>query len=207
LKSFQQTILWLLFIAALILLTANILIEIAMKKNKSREEFSVNSKDLQTRFESTLNSFGLETAWIEKKTIKDGKSDRTHPSYKITLPNDLSIPEVLLEIYGEFGKDSLVIESEEKSAGGKSFLTLKENNLTRLTAEFNYGKNVKRERGDLAFIIRNIELDNIDDSLLVETADKFNVMFTPSEENLSYLPYIVENRKSYSVIIGDAFRI
>jgi hypothetical protein len=174
-----------------------------MKNNRSSGEFSLNSKDLQTRFESTLKSFGFETAWIKKKTIKDGKSDRTYPLYKITLPNDLSIPEVLLEIYSEFRKDSLVIESEEKSAGGKSILTLKENNLARLSAEFNYDKNLKRERGSLAFIIKNIELGNINDSLLVEAADKFNVLFTPSEENLSYLPFIVENRKSYSVIIGD----
>ena len=202
-KSFQQKILWLLFIAALILLTANILIELTLKKNKSSGEFSVNSKDLQTRFESTLKSFGLETEWIKKNTIKDGKSDRTYPSYNVAIPNDLSIPEVLLEIYNEFRKDSLVIESDEKRAGGKSILTLKENNLARLSAEFNYGKNIKRERGALAFIIKNIEMDNIDDSLLVETADKFNVLFTPSEENLNYLPFIVENRKSYSVIIGD----
>ena len=202
-KSSQQKILLFLFIAALILLAANILVELTLRKNKSSGEFSVNSKDLQTRFESTLKSFGLETEWLKKKTVKDEKSDRNYPLYKITIPNDLSIPEVLLEIYNEFRKDSLVIESEEKRAGGKSILTLKENNIPRLSAEFNYAKNIKRERGALAFIIKNIEMDNIDDSLLIETADKFNVLVTPSEENLNYLPFIIESRKSYSVIISD----
>jgi hypothetical protein len=192
-----------LFIAALILLTANILVELTLNKNKSNGEFSVNSEDLQTRFESTLKSFGLETEWFKKKTVIDEKSDRNYLLYKITIPNDLSIPEVLLEIYNEFRKDSLVIESNEKRAGGKSILTLKENNLPRLSAEFNYGKNVKRERGFLAFIIKNIELDNVDDSLLIETADKFNVLVTPSKENHIYLPFIAEHRKSYSVIISN----
>jgi len=192
-----------LFIAALILLLINILIEFTLKQNKSAGKISVNAEDLQLRFESSLKGFGLNDEWLKKITEKDQESGTIYPSYKINLPGDLSIPEILLEVYNEFRKDSLIIESIEKRAGGKSTLAFKENKLILLSAEFNYGKNIKRERGALAFIIKNIELDNQDDSLLIESADKFNVLITPSEENLNQISFITENRKNYSVIISD----
>jgi hypothetical protein len=203
LKIFQLKFLWILFVSALVLLIANILIEFTLEKNNSVGEISVTSDDLQNRFESTLKSFGLKDDWVKKKTEKDQESRTNYPSYKITLPSDLSIPEVLLEVYSEFRKDSLIIESIEKRAGKKSTLAFKENKRILLSAEFNYGKNIKRERGALAFIIKNIELDTPDDSLLIESADKFNVLITPSEENLNQLSFITENRKNFSVIISD----
>ena len=46
-------ILLFLFIAALILLTANILLDFTFKKNKDTGEFSVKAEDLQFRFESS----------------------------------------------------------------------------------------------------------------------------------------------------------
>jgi hypothetical protein len=195
-----------LFITALILLISNILIEFTLNKSKSAEGFSVKAEDLQFRFESSLKNFGLNDEWLKKKTEVDQLSGTNYHSYKITLPGDLSIPEVLLEVYNEFRKDSLIIESIEKREGGKSTLIFKENNLKLLSAEFNYDKNIKRERGALAFILKNIELDNPDDSLLVESADKFNVLITPSEENLSQLSFITEHRKNYSVIISDEIK-
>ena len=202
-KIFQQKFLWILFISALVLLIAIILIEFTLRKSNSAGELSITSDDLQNRFETTLNSFGLKDEWLKKKTEIDKTSNRNYPLYKVTLPNDLTIPEVLLEVYNEFKKDSLIIESIEKRAGEKSSWTLKENNLILLSAEFNYGKNIKRERGAVAFIIKNIKLDNLDDSLLIESAEKFNVLMTPSEENLNKLSFIKENKKNYSVIISD----
>ena len=201
-KIFQQKTLWVLFISALVLLTFNILLEFILKSDDVGE-FSATSGDLQVRFESSLKSFGLEDEWMKKKTVKHKNSERNYPSYQITLPLELSIPEVLLEIYNEFREDSLDIESNEKVAAGKSILTFKEDNFPLLSAEFKYSKKIKRERGALAFILENIKLNNLDDSLLVEAADKFNVIITPSEENLNHLLFITENRKNYSVLIND----
>ncbi|MBT8378830.1 MAG: hypothetical protein KJN64_06355 [Ignavibacteria bacterium] len=202
-KIFQQKTLWFLFIAALVLLIINILIDYTFKENRVENKFSLSSQDLQTRFESSLKSFGLKEEWLKKKSEKNKISNRKYPVYKIFLPGDLSIPVVLLEIYKEFETDSISIESKEIKTGGRSRLTFRTKNQLLLSAEFIYGKKIKRETGNLSFVIKDIELANLNDSLLIETADKFNVLVTPSEENINYLPFIVKHRKNYSILISD----
>jgi hypothetical protein len=203
LKNYYQKLLWGLFVLAIVLLSVNIFLQFVLKKNESLESFALENKDIQDRFITTITNFGLKEEWIKKKIVDEIKTSLSYPHYKISIPTDLSIPEVFLDIYNEFKEDSLHFQSIEKKVGGRSILTLKTNNHTLLQAEFNYSNRISRDRGAIAFILQDIELDNLDDSVLVESADKFNILLVPSEENLDHLSFIRENRKNYSILIND----
>jgi hypothetical protein len=198
LKDFYRNTLWILFVLAVLLLGTNLFLESFSKKNDYEINYPVRIENIEGRFLSTLNNFGLKEEWIKKK-----KSSHSYSNYNVTLPADLTIPEVLLDLFNEFKNDTLIIESKEKIAGGRTTFTLKTENDFLLQAEFKYNKKFLRERGTIAFILKDIELDSVEDSVLVESAGKHSLLLIPAEENLDHLSYINENRKSFAVLISD----
>lgn len=200
LKSKQQ-LLFLLFGLAVILIVANILLKYFLERNSFPEKFESQSNYVNEKFLNTVRSFGLEEEWIKKSTQADMGSEFT--AYKILVPADLTIPEILKDIFTIFRKDSIDINSVEKKAGGKSILTLSLNKRFFLRAEFDYSKQLFRNKGEIAFILDDAEIDNIEDSLLIESSEKFSLLLTPSDDNLKFLHYIKENRKEIFVLLND----
>lgn len=202
-KKSQQKFLLILFTAAIFLLLVNVLVKLLPGVGETDQDFSMNQEDFEKRFLLSLKSFGLKDEWIKEKLVKGNKSSSDYHFFIIMLPNDLSIPEVLLDITDVFRNDSVKIESVEKKSAGETSLLITGNKKHLLGAEFKYSDKIKREAGTAAFVIEGVMLDNLEDSVFVESSDYFNLLLIPSAENLKHLKYIKEQRKDFSILLND----
>ncbi len=150
----------------------------------------VDEKELSQRFINILNDFGIEEKLIKETKSVDKRSKREISNFKVQVPKDLSIPEILQELYQSFRKDSLNINSVEKIKGGKSTFSLKHGNSNLLQAEFDYSKNYSRNRGFIAFILYDVDPGNPSTTQLIESPTKLNFLIRPDTKHIQNLEFI-----------------
>ena len=200
--KFRSKLLLSLFVLAVILLAINILIKSNFNGTNSQEQI-LDPKEIRGRFLTILDNFGIEDKLIKEDLSKDKSTDRMIPFIKIQVPQDLSIPEVLQDIYQSFAKDSLIISSVEKVKGGRSTLALIKGKTVILRAEFNYAKNIFRNKGSFAFILKNADLEEPSTSSLIESSSKLNFLIRPDSKYIQILNLLRENNKQFSILIDD----
>jgi hypothetical protein len=191
-----------LFGLAVILLALNLLF-----KNKidfsSTSDKEISAEDISNRFINILNNFGIEEKLIKKTISKDNISGLNITKFIIQVPKDLSIPEILLDVFNEFRKDSLKIESVEKIKGSKSILKIINGDEVVLLSEFDYSKNISREKKYFSLIISDFELENENDSALIESSSSVNFLIRPNSKYKDLINYIKSYKKEFSLIIDD----
>lgn len=200
--KFKKNLLVALITLAVILVAANILLQ-QKSSHHDNNEFTLNEMDLGERFRNILNEFGIDNKFIKETKSLDKQSDRKIASFKIQVPKDLSIPEILLDVYRSFIKDSLTINSVEKNKNGKSILNLKLGTATLLQAEFDYSKTYSRNKGILSFFIYDAKPENQSTAILIESPTKLNFLIRPDAIIHQYLEFITNNHQQYSVLIDD----
>lgn len=199
---FKKNLLVVLISLAIVLLAINILLQ-RNTNNSGHSELSVDEKELTQRFKKILNDFGIEERFIKEVSSTDKKSKNQISKFKVQIPKDLSIPEILQQIYLSYRSDSLVINSVEKIKGGKSILELKFGPSTLLEAEFVYAKTYSRHCGSIAFIIYDVNPGNQSTMMLIESPTKLNFLIRPETKYLQYLDIISSNSQQYSILIDD----
>jgi hypothetical protein len=195
----KKSVLPILFGGAIILLIPNLVLNIIDKKdNLISEKTKLSNTEIDSLFRLSLHSFGLLDDWI-----KESKSSKVDYSYKVKIPNDLSIPVILAEINSNFWESGVTINSVEKIFSGRTILEIKFENEIKLRADFNYYKNIFRSAGIAAFILENFEPSSFEDSLLLEIPEPFSSLLIPSTENLVLSKFILDKQKSYSILLND----
>jgi hypothetical protein len=200
--KFKKNFLVALIIIALILLTANIILT-RNWSDSGNNQIAVDEKELSQRFKNILYEFGIEEKLIKETKSVDKRSNREISNFKVQVPKDLSIPEILIDISQSFRKDSLTLNSVEKIKGGKSTLTLKLGASTLLQAVFDYAKNYSRNKGFIAFILYDVDPGNKSTTLLIESPTKLNFLIRPDTKHIQYLEFITKNSQQFSVLIDD----
>jgi len=200
--KFKKNLLVVLITIAVFLVAANTL----LKKNWSESEinqFTVDEKELSQRFKNILTEFGIEGNLIKETKSSDKHSSQEISNFKVQVPIDLSIPEILQELYKSFRKDSLTINSVEKIKGGKSTFSLKLGASNLLQADFDYSKNYSRNRGFIAFILYDVDPGNPSITQLIESPTKLNFLIRPDSKQIQNLEFISKNSQQYSILIDD----
>ena len=203
--KFRRNLLLSLFVLAVLLLAIKILLNTVLQVPDSEEKF-VDAKEISQRFISLLDNFGIEEKLIKVNKAKDKFSGREIPNIRIQVPKDLSIPEILQDIYQSYRKDSLRIYSVEKVKGGKSTMFLMKGKSAILQTEFDYSKNVFRNKGSLAFIIKDLDPGNSSTAALIESPTKLNFLIRPDSKFIQQLDLIKDNGKQFSILIDDNTR-
>jgi hypothetical protein len=203
--KFKKNLLIVLISMAVILLAVNIF-WLNDLSGSGNGEVAIDEKEFSQRFKNILNEFGIDDKLIKETKSDDKRSNREISNFKVQVPNDLSIPEVLQEIYQSFRKDSLTLSSAEKIKGGKSTLALKFGASTLLEAEFDYSKNYSRNKEYIAFIINDVDPGNQSTTLLIESPTKLNFLIRPDTKYIQYLEFITNNSQQFSVLIDDEIR-
>lgn len=203
--KFRSNLLLSLFVLAIILLVINILIKSNLTVSNSEEQL-LDAKEIRQRFLNLLDDFGIENKLIKEISSKDEFSGRKIPLLKILVPEDLSIPEILQDIYQSFENDSLVFSSKEKVKEGKSILVLIKGKSAILQAEFNYAKNIFRNKGTIAFIIKDVDPENQSTATLIESSEKLNFLIRPDSKYTQVLELMKENDNQFSILIDDDIR-
>ena len=200
--KFKKKLLIVLITVAVMLLAANIFLQNYLIESQNNEVV-VDENELSQRFKNILTEFGIEDNLIKETMSLDKHSSQKISGFKVQVPKDLSIPEILQELYKSFRKDSLNINSVEKIKGGKSTFSLKLGASNLLQAEFEYSKNYSRNRGFIAFILYDVDPGNPSTTQLIESPTKLNFLIRPDVKHLQYLEFISKNSQQYSVLIDD----
>lgn len=202
LLKFRRNLLVSLFALAVLLIAIKILLNSVLMVSDSEQKF-IDANEVNQRFISLLDEFGIEDKLIKINKSKDKFSGREIPNIRIQVPKDLSIPEILQDIYQSYSNDSLQIYSVEKVKGGKSTLVLMKGKSAILQAEFDYSKNIIRDKGSIAFIINDVDLRKASTTALVESSTKLNFLIRPDSKIVQQLKFINENGKQFSILIDD----
>lgn len=200
--QFKKTLLIILIGLTIILFAANFLFKTELFSFGNKADL-IDEEELSQRFENVLAEFGIEEQFIKKTISTDKHSGEQISSFKVQIPKDLSIPQVLQSVFKTFRKDSLTIISEEKVKGGKSFFSIRDGNAVLLQAEFNYAKNYSRNKGYISFILKDIDPGNQTTIELIESSDKLNFLIRPESKNLQQLELFRINSQQFSVLIDD----
>lgn len=166
-------------------------------------EVAIDEKEFSQRFKNILNEFGIDDKLIKETKSVDKRTNREISNFKVQVPKDLSILEILKDIFQSFRKDSLTLNSVEKIEGGKSTLTLKLGASTLLQAVFDYAKNYSRNKGFITFILYDVDPGNQSTTLLIESPTKLNFLIRPDTKHIQYLEFITKNSQQFSVLIDD----
>jgi hypothetical protein len=203
--KFRSNLLLSLFVLAIILIVINILIKSNFTAYSSEEQL-LDAKEIKQRFLNILDDFGIDDKLIKESSSKDEFSGRKIPLMKILVPEDLSIPEILQDIYQSFAKDSLIFSSVEKVREGKSTLALIQSRSAILQVEFNYAKNIFRNKGTIAFIIKDVDPENQSTTSLIESSAKINFLIRPDSKYAQVFELMKEDDKQFSILIDDDIR-
>ena len=171
--------------------------------NPKIAEVIVDKTELSKRFRNILTEFGIEDKLIKETKSVDKRSSHEISNFKVQVPKDLSIPEILQELYQSFRKDSLTINSVEKIKRRKINFLLKRGASNLLQAEFDYSKNYSRNRGFIAFILYDVDPGNQSTIQLIESPTKLNFLIRPDTKQIQNLEFISKNSQQYSVLIDD----
>lgn len=200
--QFKKTLLIVLIGLAVILFAANLLFKTELIPIDKQEDL-IDEQELNQRFENILFEFGIEEQLIKKTTTVDKHSGEEISNFKVQVPIDLSIPQILQSAFQVFRKDSLIILSEEKIKGGRSIFTIKSGSAVLLQAEFNYAKNYSRNKGYISFILKDVDPANQTTIELIESTDKLNFLIRPEIKHLQQLESFRNNGQQFSVLIDD----
>ena len=194
----KKSVLIILFGTALVLLIINLTLNIIDKNNTISNKTELSDVEIDSLFRLSLHSFGLLDDWIG-----ESKSSKVENSYKVKIPEDLSIPVILTEINSNFWESDVTINSVEKKFSGRTILEIKLEDEIILRADFDYDNNIFRSAGTAAFILENFELSSFEDSLLLEIPEPFSPLLIPSKKNLRLSKFITNKQKSYSLLLND----
>lgn len=200
--KFKKNFLIILIALAIVLIAANIILKDHSSSFKEKETY-IDEKEISQRFRNIFDDFGIEKEFIKEINSSDKETKRETSKYKIQVPKDLTIPEILLEIYRSFRKDSLTINSIEKVKGGRSILTFQSGKKIFLEAEFDYSKNYYRNMGSLVFILYDVDPTNSLTISLIESPTKLNFLFRPETKYVQSIEVISSNSQQFSILIDD----
>lgn len=191
-----------LLICSVLLLTVNIFLQINETK-PAPENYILMEQDLSDQFRNILNEFGIVDNLVKETKHLDKNLNDEISNFKVQVPRDLTIPEILIELFRTFHKDSLSISSIEKVKNGKTLISVKYGNTILLSAEFDYAKNYSRNKGKIAFIIYDVDLESEETEILLESQIKIDILVRPESSTQNNLNLIQKNGQQFSILIDD----
>lgn len=200
--KFRKNLFIALIASAIVLVAINILSDSELFK-QSTSENDINERNISQRFRNILNDFGIEEQLIRESKLTDKNSGREFSKYKVQVPKDLSIPEILQSIFQSFRNDSLKLQSIEKVKGGKSTIELKSGRLIVLQSEFSYSKSYSRNKGYIALILKDVDPTKASANDLIESSARLNFLLRPENSFIQHLDFMRENGQQFSILIDD----
>lgn len=199
--EFRKKLLITLLTIAVLLVAVKILLQ--QNSAFSSSDNSVNENEVRQQFLKILDDFSIDQKFVKEKRIEDKNSGNEISSFRVQVPKDLSIPEVLAEVYQTFFKDSLKIISTEKIRGGKTVLSINSGRSVLLQCDLDYSKIYSRNKGYISFMIKDVGPANESALQILESTEKINFLLQPSSNNLSQIETIQKYGQQFSVLIDD----
>jgi hypothetical protein len=197
--SKKRKIITVLFIAAILILFANLILSIIWKESApaADNKREIDPQAIENKFKESLLNLGLENKWI-----KEGKKNSL--SYNVSAPADLPITVILDEIFTSFRNFNVNIKSQEQKINGKTLLKISKKNDFELTAEFYYNKTLTRNAGKIGVYVSGINNLSKDDLLkLLSIPETFEVLLIPSKSSTEIVKILAAHKKRYGILLND----
>lgn len=199
--DFRKKLLVSLLSLAIVLVAFKLILQ--NKTGLSGSNNSVNENEIRQRFINILDEFSIDQKLIKEKRFEDKSSGIEISKFKVQVPKDLTIPEVLAEIYQAFTADSLKINSLEKVKNGKTFLSIQNGDNVLLKCEFDYSNTYHRNKGYVSFIIKGADPGNPSAKKLLEASEKISFLLRPESSVINQIESIQNYGHQFSVFIDD----
>ena len=187
------------------LIFVNIIFDIADKFTEEKPVTEISKVELDDFFHSEISKFGIDEEWISKKRIWDKPSDSCKYYYRIKVPVQLTIPEIILELKNNFSKfKNVQVQNEEFQINGKSQFEVFSNKTVKLKAQFEYDNSLVRQRPNVSFIVSGIE-DLSESSLnrLLEISYPCAITLVPGDKFTKLVSSLSKYDKDFVVLIND----
>lgn len=194
-----------LLIAVIILLFINVFINKFVEKNEQAENREEISGELiDSLFRSALYNYGIKDSWIKKKKIKKVSGDSLFASYSISVPADVPINLLQLEVKDLLWDYDADIVSEEITKEKKVLLKINSEKYLKLAAELFYDDSIRREFGAVSFLVSDIKPDNLEKyNELLRTPELFFAVLVPDSKSKTLLKDLKNFERRFAVILND----
>ena len=199
LKFNSQKLLVILFSASLLLLLTHLVFSLLYPEVDSQNISVLSNEEIDKKFKESLYSFAIKNEWI--KSIKDNSSI---PSYRISVPSDLPIPQIIGELIKQYDGYNLIVEAEEKKIHGRTLMQVSSDKEIKLKADFRYINDIQRTFSQSALFIYGRENKEAEyDSLMLTTTRDMSALLIPSKSNAAYSTWLRGNGFDYAVLLNN----
>lgn len=194
-----------LLIAVILLILGNIIIDkYLMPDERPKNRETIPGTEIDNKFKTALKNYGFSSNWITKTKLRKKDNDSVFAAYSISVPKDVPVEMLLLELKEIFWDYNVDIAAEETETNKKISVQLLSGKNVMLRADFYYDEEIKREFGAVSFLVYNVPLE--DDEVLVQllnTPEHYSIVFVPSAAAKSKINIISNAEKRFAVLLND----
>ena len=184
--------------AVVVLLIVNFWILTKIEKKEEKRSAGY----ITVQFDKIIKEYALRKEWITSKDKISGSDSISN--YVIRLPKDLPVPLIIQEISNALEDSTIKINVTEQGIHGNSVLKISFFNKIKLTAEFVYDKEIKRDADTLSFILTNpSELSQQELNDLLFSSDAYSFLLEPAKETAQMAQIFKEKKKEFAVLLND----
>ncbi len=148
----KRKFIYALIVISILLIISNILLEVTSpKEEKIIPEVSLN--EIELKFSTTLNSYGILSDWIKKVYVKNKLSDSLDFLFNVTLPRDVSIPILIKDLNNLFDSENIEIETIERKNHSNTQIKIYSNKKLKLQSNLKHSKKIIREHAEYSFLV------------------------------------------------------
>ncbi len=203
--SLLKNIALIIFGIVIVLLILNIIVIKYIEKNdqpKNRE--AISGIEIDSLFRTALDNYGFSNNWIVKEKIKNISGDSLYSTYSVSVPKDVPIHLIILELKNLYWQAEVDIDAEELVRTKKTLLKLSSGKQLKLAAELFYNDNMKREYGTVSFLVSDLPLEDEQVlNLFLDTPELFYVVLTPNDDSKKRLSVLSKAGKRYALLLDD----
>lgn len=200
----KNNIILILFLAAVVLLAVNSLVEKYYHPSTSHTKTDLPGNIINEKFLASLGNYHLDSTWIKRKNISDSDNDSLKFSYAVNVPADLPVSLLLKEIQNQFDTNEVEILSTEFKSDKSTQLNISSGDRLKLAARFRYNPSIMRSTDTIGFLLTGIEdLSNDDLSNLLLIPEHFAAVLIPSKHSQDLLKNLDDNQKEAAVLLND----
>jgi hypothetical protein len=192
----KRKIIYILFIAALLLLAANLIFNKLFLPDKTETLSGLTSPEIDSVFRTALFNVGIHEEWIKQK-------NENKEYFSVRIPGDLPMVLVLREMNELFDTSRVKIKSVEKKIGGATIINIISGGDEKLSAELIYNNKIKRKSVRVGFIIKHGAGSSESDLRLLEYPEQFALALIPSNSSAEFVKQVLNSGKEYVVYIND----
>jgi hypothetical protein len=194
-----KKLLVILFSISLLLLLAHLVLSFFYSDTKLQLVSTLSDEQINKKFKECLYSFAIKDEWI--KAVKDNSSIAY---YRVNVPSDLPIPQILGELIKQYDGYNIEVKAEEKKIRGNTLMQLTSDRDIKLKAEFRINSDIERTGSKAAIFIYGRENKEAEyDSLMVTTTRDMSALLIPSKSNSVYSKWLKDNGFDYAVMLNN----